>query len=306
MIDPLTLLPLDTETIWASLRKTGRLVIVHEDTLTGGWGAEVAARAAEECLFDLEAPIRRIASYRRPDALGAVPRGRRRPLRGADQGRDPGAARLMARPVRMPPLGATSDELRIVQWLKEVGAAVEQGEMLLEVETDKATLEVEAAVSGTLLAVLHGPGETVTVGEVLAFVGAPGEEVPLAVRAARRRRSRPCRSPAGSRRSTGSTWLPSTAAGPAGRDREAGRARADRAAPAAGGRDRGVAPPARRGGAPDAVGADDPPVQRRRRRRHERRRRAARARAARAASQASPTRTCCCGRRPPRCASTPR
>ena len=84
----------------------------------------------------------------------------------------------MARPVRMPPLGATSDELRIVQWLKEVGAAVEQGEMLLEVETDKATLEVEAAVSGTLLAVLHGPGETVTVGEVLAFVGSPGEEVP--------------------------------------------------------------------------------------------------------------------------------
>ena len=63
MIDPLTLLPLDTETIWASLRRTGRLVIVHEDTLTGGWGAEVAARAAEECLFDLEAPIRRIASH---------------------------------------------------------------------------------------------------------------------------------------------------------------------------------------------------------------------------------------------------
>ena len=48
----------------------------------------------------------------------------------------------MARPVRMPPLGATSDELQIVQWLKEVGAVVEQGEPLLEVETDKATLEV--------------------------------------------------------------------------------------------------------------------------------------------------------------------
>jgi pyruvate dehydrogenase E2 component (dihydrolipoamide acetyltransferase) len=84
----------------------------------------------------------------------------------------------MARPVRMPPLGATSNELRIVQWLKDVGANVEQGELLLEVETDKATLEVEAAVSGTLLAVLHGPGETVAVGEVLAFVGSPGEDVP--------------------------------------------------------------------------------------------------------------------------------
>jgi pyruvate dehydrogenase E1 component beta subunit len=62
VIDPLTLLPLDTETIWTSLRKTGRLVVVHEDTLTGGWGAEVAARAADECLYSLEAPIKRVAA----------------------------------------------------------------------------------------------------------------------------------------------------------------------------------------------------------------------------------------------------
>jgi pyruvate/2-oxoglutarate/acetoin dehydrogenase E1 component len=66
VIDPLTLLPLDTETIWNSVRKTGRLVIAHEDTLTGGWGAEVAARCAEECLFSLEAPIRRVATYDTP------------------------------------------------------------------------------------------------------------------------------------------------------------------------------------------------------------------------------------------------
>ncbi len=62
VIDPLTLLPLDAETLWASVRKTGRLVIVHEDTLTGGWGAEVAARAADECLFSLEAPVKRVAA----------------------------------------------------------------------------------------------------------------------------------------------------------------------------------------------------------------------------------------------------
>jgi pyruvate dehydrogenase E1 component beta subunit len=62
VIDPLTLNPLDTDTLWASVRKTGRLVIVHEDTFTGGWGAEVAARAADECLFSLEAPVKRIAT----------------------------------------------------------------------------------------------------------------------------------------------------------------------------------------------------------------------------------------------------
>jgi pyruvate/2-oxoglutarate/acetoin dehydrogenase E1 component len=62
VIDPLSLSPLDTETLWESLRKTGRLVIVHEDTLTGGWGAEIAARAADECLYSLEAPVKRVAS----------------------------------------------------------------------------------------------------------------------------------------------------------------------------------------------------------------------------------------------------
>jgi pyruvate dehydrogenase E1 component beta subunit len=66
VIDPVSLFPLDTETLWASVRKTGRLMIVHEDTLSGGWGAEVAARAADECLFSLEAPIKRVATYDTP------------------------------------------------------------------------------------------------------------------------------------------------------------------------------------------------------------------------------------------------
>ena len=97
----------------------------------------------------------------------------------------------MARPVRMPPLGTTENELRIVQWLKEIGSAVAQGEPLLEVETDKATLEVEAAVSGTLLAVLHGADEVVGVGEILGFVGEPGEEIPA---------SQPAAAPPGARK----------------------------------------------------------------------------------------------------------
>ena len=62
VIDPLTLQPLDGATIFGSVRRTGRLVIAHEDTLTGGWGAEVAARAADECLEYLEAPIKRVAT----------------------------------------------------------------------------------------------------------------------------------------------------------------------------------------------------------------------------------------------------
>ncbi len=63
VIDPVTLQPFDTETVFASVEKTGRLLIAHEDTLTGGWGAELAARVAEERLFSLAAPIRRVASH---------------------------------------------------------------------------------------------------------------------------------------------------------------------------------------------------------------------------------------------------
>jgi pyruvate dehydrogenase E1 component beta subunit len=61
VIDPLTLQPLDTDTIFESVSRTGRLVIVHEDTMTGGWGAEVSARVADECLSYLEGPIKRVA-----------------------------------------------------------------------------------------------------------------------------------------------------------------------------------------------------------------------------------------------------
>jgi len=72
VIDPLTLLPLDAETILGSVRRTGRLVIVHEDSLTGGWGAEVAARAAEQCFGDLVAPVRRIAALDAPIPFAPV------------------------------------------------------------------------------------------------------------------------------------------------------------------------------------------------------------------------------------------
>jgi acetoin:2,6-dichlorophenolindophenol oxidoreductase subunit beta len=62
VVDPRTLAPLDKETILGSVRKTGRVLIVHEEPKTGGCGAEIAAQISEEALFDLHAPIRRIGS----------------------------------------------------------------------------------------------------------------------------------------------------------------------------------------------------------------------------------------------------
>ncbi|MFQ5407162.1 MAG: alpha-ketoacid dehydrogenase subunit beta, partial [Anaerolineales bacterium] len=69
IVDLRTLLPIDRETIVASARKTGKALIVHEDNLTGGYGAEIAAIIADEAFTDLDAPVRRLAG---PD-VPAVP-----------------------------------------------------------------------------------------------------------------------------------------------------------------------------------------------------------------------------------------
>lgn len=62
LIDLRTLLPLDWDTIYTSVKKTGKVIVLHEDTLTGGIGAEIAARIAENCFEHLDAPVMRCAS----------------------------------------------------------------------------------------------------------------------------------------------------------------------------------------------------------------------------------------------------
>jgi len=63
VIDVATLTPLDFPTIAESVKKTGRCVIVHEAPRTAGFGAEIAARIASDCLFDLLAPVERVTGY---------------------------------------------------------------------------------------------------------------------------------------------------------------------------------------------------------------------------------------------------
>jgi pyruvate dehydrogenase E1 component beta subunit len=72
VIDVRTLVPMDHDTIFASVRKTGRLVIVEEDNLTGGWGAEVAARVADACIGYLDGPVRRVAAPDTPVPFAPV------------------------------------------------------------------------------------------------------------------------------------------------------------------------------------------------------------------------------------------
>lgn len=72
VIDPRTLVPLDKELILESVRKTGRLVIVEEDNLTGGWAADIAAIVAEEAFFWLDAPIKRVSAPDTPAPFAPV------------------------------------------------------------------------------------------------------------------------------------------------------------------------------------------------------------------------------------------
>ena len=66
IIDLRTLLPLDLDTIVASVKKTGRCVVVHEATLTSGFGAELTSLVQENCFYNLEAPVARVAGWDTP------------------------------------------------------------------------------------------------------------------------------------------------------------------------------------------------------------------------------------------------
>ena len=62
VIDIRTIIPLDEETIFNSVKKTNKVIVIHEDTLTGGFGAEIAARIADTCFQFLDGPVKRVAA----------------------------------------------------------------------------------------------------------------------------------------------------------------------------------------------------------------------------------------------------
>ena len=80
--------------------------------------------------------------------------------------------------ITMPQMGADMTEGTLIKWVKQVGDHVARGDILAEVETDKATVELEAYEAGDLLKQLVGEGEVVPVGEIIGLLGDPSEATP--------------------------------------------------------------------------------------------------------------------------------
>ena len=87
----------------------------------------------------------------------------------------------MATLVAMPKLGMNQEDTLLVRWIVGEGAEVTTGQPILEIETDKSVVEVEAPAGGILARIVRQEGETVPINTVLAVILAPGEAMPAEV-----------------------------------------------------------------------------------------------------------------------------
>ena len=83
----------------------------------------------------------------------------------------------MATIITMPRLSDTMTEGTVASWLKKVGDKISEGDMLAEIETDKATMEFESFNEGTLLYIGIQAGETAPIDSLLAIIGNEGEDI---------------------------------------------------------------------------------------------------------------------------------
>ena len=84
----------------------------------------------------------------------------------------------MATSMVMPQMGYDMHEGKVVRWLKQEGEEVIRGEVIAEIETDKATVEYEAYTGGVMGKIVAEEGETIPVGGLIAVITAPGEAIP--------------------------------------------------------------------------------------------------------------------------------
>ena len=131
----------------------------------------------------------------------------------------------MIQKVTLPKLGETVEFATIERWLKKEGDAVGTGDVLCEITTDKATLEVESYARGTVLRIVAPTGKDLPVGALIAVVGDPGEAIPDDVLAEAGRMPVGGAGPAPARAAPKPAAAPAAVAAPAGRTVASPRAR---------------------------------------------------------------------------------
>src|SRR5512146_3352464 len=93
--------------------------------------------------------------------------------------------------IKVPDMGESVIEATVVNWMKQEGEQVAAGDPVVELETDKVTLEVSAQHAGVIQHILHPSGDTVKVGDVLAQMSAKGAAAPAAAQPAEGARKEP-------------------------------------------------------------------------------------------------------------------
>ena len=182
VLDLQTLVPLDTDGLRDAVAGCGRALVVHEAPATAGFGAEVMATIQEEAFWSLEAPIRRVTAYDTPYPLRRSKIDMYRPpsawwTRSAPSWSRP--PRAMARiEFQLPDVGEGVDAADVLEWRVAEGEAVREHEPLVEVQTDKATVEIPAPVTGTLVRRGVAAGDSVAVGGLLAVLESEQPEGP--------------------------------------------------------------------------------------------------------------------------------
>jgi biotin carboxyl carrier protein len=160
LIDLRTIRPMDLPTVIASVKKTGRLVTIEEGFPQSSVGDFIANRVQREGVRLSRCAGHHDCRQGRPDALRRQSRKtrlaecRRGDRRG--QSRDLRRLRESTMPINitMPALSPTMEEGNLAKWLVKEGDTVSAGDVIAEIETDKATMEVEAVDEGTVAKIL--------------------------------------------------------------------------------------------------------------------------------------------------------